>query len=202
MKRIACVAALALLAGCAGKIDYTPPTTTPTQNSKEIARPRSEVWNELVPALSKNFFVVNTIDKSSGLINISYSGDPEKYVDCGQIHSYVKNARGERNYTFNGAAAHENYEVLNNNGLFGVVRSVDLDGRMNIVLEEPSPGRTLITVNARYVLTVKATINDMQGHSSNLSEPISFNTGGEGHGQTITCRPNGAFEREILDLVH
>jgi hypothetical protein len=202
VKRVACVAALVFLAGCAGKIDYVPPTAAPTSNSKEMSRPRSAVWDELVPALSKNFFVVNTIDKSSGLINISYGGDPEKYVDCGQVHSYVKNARAERNYDFNGAVAHVNYEVLQNAGLFGVDRSVDLDGRMNIVIEEPSPGHTVMTVNARYVLTVKATINDMQGHSSNLSEPLSFNTGGAGHGRTITCRPNGEFEREILALVH
>jgi hypothetical protein len=73
---------------------------------------------------------------------------------------------------------------------------------MNVVLEEPSPGRTLMTVNARYLLTIRATGNDLQGHNYSINEPISFNTGGAGHGQTITCRPNGEFEREILALVH
>ena len=85
------------LAGCAGKVDYIRPTTQISlgQNTKLIQKPRDAVWATSVPALSKQFFVINNLDKTSGLINLSYSGDPEKYIDCGRITSFVKNAQGE-----------------------------------------------------------------------------------------------------------
>jgi len=203
MKRAVVVCAVIMLASCTGKVDYAPPVSQDAENSKTISKPKDAVWAELIPALSKNFFVVNTIDKSSGLINISYSGDPEKYIDCGRVHSYVTNLRGERNYDFNGAAAHADYEVMNNGVLLQIDRTVDLDGRMNIVVEEQGPKQSLITVNTRYILTLHATARDVNGRVGILNpETITFNTGGSGRGQKITCVPNGEFERSVLALVN
>jgi hypothetical protein len=115
MRTVLATLVVAVLAGCAGKVDYIRPTmhTTPGQNTKLIQKPRDAVWAASVPALSKQFFVINNLDKSSGLINISYSGDPEKYIDCGRITSFVKNAQGERTYDFAGAKAQQNYEIMN-----------------------------------------------------------------------------------------
>jgi hypothetical protein len=202
MKRFLVLALIGLSSCVSGNSDYTQPSAVAGPNSKTIAKSKDQVWAELVPALSKNFFVVNTIDKSSGLINISYGGDPEKYVDCGRTHTYVKNAAGERTYDFRTASARQNYEMFLNNTLLRINRNVDLDGRMNIVVEEQERSRTLLTVNARYVISIKALVSDYAGHSDTATNTINFNTGGTGHGQTITCIPNGEFERQILGLVN
>src|SRR3954449_382638 len=97
---ITVIAAVFLLASCvSGEQKYSPSTLYANQtNTKIIAKSKDQVWDSFIPALSSKFFVINNIDKASGLINVSYSGDPEKYVDCGQQHSSVKNARGERTY--------------------------------------------------------------------------------------------------------
>ena len=100
------------IAGCGAvqsRIDYAPPSRAIAQNAnvKVIKRSRDDVWSAAVPALGKQFFVINNIEKASGLMNVSYNGDPEKYIDCGRITSYVKNLRGERNYEFAGAKAHQ-----------------------------------------------------------------------------------------------
>src|SRR5690554_3895515 len=110
---------LTVLTGCAGKLDYHRPTTpVAMQNEKVIKKSRDQVWDDAVPALGKQFFVINNLDKSSGLINVSYSGDPERYVDCGRINSYVKNARGERTYDFSASSAAQQYEIMVNGHLF------------------------------------------------------------------------------------
>ncbi|UUZ73433.1 hypothetical protein LP415_09480 [Polaromonas sp. P1(28)-8] len=105
MKAVIALLGITFLAGCAGKVDYIRPTTkaTPGSNVKILNRPREAVWTAAVPELGKRFFVINNLDKASGLINISYSGDPEKYIDCGRITSFVKNAKGERTYEFPGS---------------------------------------------------------------------------------------------------
>lgn len=195
------------LAACAGKVEYTPPrSTTKTVNSTTVDRSKDETWASFIPRLGKEYFVINNLDKDSGLINISYSGNPQKYVDCGYIHSYVKNAAGERNYRFSASSPNASYEVLTDT-LYRVNRNMSLDGRVNIVLEEIGAEQTLITVNTRYVLTKSGTFSTVQGQSANFSDTIHFNSGGEGsfpnpgNTQQTRCLANGQLEKEILGLL-
>jgi hypothetical protein len=97
------------LAGCvSGAAQYSAPAAYHTNlNTVVVAHQRDAAWQAAVPKLSKEFFVINTIDKSSGIVNISYSGDPSKYVDCGRIHTEVKDIHGERVYDFAAASASE-----------------------------------------------------------------------------------------------
>jgi hypothetical protein len=84
---------LVSLTACAGKVEYLRPNIgVPIANTRAVDMSRDELWTRLIPELGKRFFVINNLDKASGLINISYTGDPELYVDCGRITSYVKNA--------------------------------------------------------------------------------------------------------------
>lgn len=205
------VIAISALAGCAGKVDYIRPNTTAIQgqNVKIIEKPRDVVWSAGVPALSKQFFVINNLDKSSGLINLSYSGDPEKYIDCGRITSFVKNAQGERTYDFAGAKAQQNYEIMNPSvGLFFIDRRMSLEGRVNLIFEEVGPTTTRVTANTRYVVSRTQTIRSAAGgFPHNSSDSISFNSGSSApfpsnrEGQYAECAAKGVLEQEVLAAV-
>jgi hypothetical protein len=198
------------VAGCAGKVDYLRPTTQVQRsaNVKTIDKHRDAVWNASVPELGKQFFVINNLDKASGFINVSYTGDPERYIDCGRIISFVKNARGERTYDFPGARAQESYEIMNNQGLFFIDRQMSLDGRVNLVFEELSPTQTRVTANTRYVVkreqTVRAAANNI---AQSRTESISFNSGSgasfpsNDDGRGAECISNGVLEKEILSAI-
>jgi hypothetical protein len=200
-----------LLSGCAGKVNIIRPTTprNAINNFKIIDKPRDAVWNSSVPGLGKQFFVINNLDKSSGFINVSYNGDPEKYVDCGRVTSYVKNARGERTYDFPGAKAQQQYEVMYENQLFFVNRGVSLEGRINLVFEEVSPRQTKVTANTRYIVQRQVAVTAMANNitQSNV-DSISFNTGNSGlfapnkNGQILECVATGALEQEILAVIN
>ncbi len=202
---------VSFFAACAGRFQYFPPTTNPLpHNSVTISMSKDEFWKRIIPALGKSFFVINNLDKDSGIINVSYSGDPEKYVDCGQVNSYVKNARGERVYDFPAARAHQTYEVMDmehGGGLFFIERRMNLEGRINIIIEEISSKTCQITVNTKYVLTKSITARNVQGASSNFSDTISFVSGqqarfpGSGSFSGTLCQPNGKLEQEILAIL-
>lgn len=172
-----------------------------------INKPRDSVWNAAVPQLGKRFFVINNLDKASGLINISYSGDPEKYVDCGRIVSFVKNARGERTYDFPGARAQQHYEVMTGNGLFFHDRRVQLEGRVNLIFEELGPSSTRVTASTRYVVQRTQTVRNVEGRTQTGTHSVSFNTGGEASfpavadGRATECAATGEIEREILSIL-
>lgn len=203
---------LMLIAGCAGKLQYTPPTMVPTtQNSIKIDKGKEDLWKSIIPALGKSFFVINTLDKSSGIINVSYSGDPEKYVDCGRINSYLRNARGERTYNFPASRAQQSYEVMDMDhgaGLIFVERKMNLEGRINIIIEEISTTTSQITINTKYVLTKSGMFRNVQGASKQFTDTISFVSGqqgsfpgGSGANAGTICQPNGFLEQEILAIL-
>ena len=202
MHRIAAIILIVLLAGCAGKVTYTPPGEAGSiRNTRTVQMPDAQVWSNLVRGLSKKFFVINNMDKSSGLINLSYSGDPSKYVDCGQMNSFVENARGKRSYIFDAASRHEIYETLLNGTLLNWDRTVGLEGRMNVLLTPLTTGSTRVRVNVRYILQLHAVASTPMGQVvGNFSKTITFDTGSPGRGIEITCQSTGELEREVLDL--
>lgn len=199
------------LSACAGKVDYIRPISQvdSSANVKIIDKPREVVWNASVPELGKQFFMINNLDKSSGLINVSYNGEPEKYIDCGRITSYVKNARGERTYDFAGAKGQQTYEIMQpGTGLFNIERKMSLEGRVNLVFEELSPNQTRVTANTRYVVQRQQVVrNTANNFPQTKSDSISFNSGGgtsfpaAADGRAAECVATGALEREILSAV-
>ena len=197
------------LTGCAGKHDYINPTSeAKLNNSIVIDRSKDEVWKELIPELGKHFFVINNLDKASGLINISYSGDPEAYIDCGRVVSYVQNLKGERTYDFPAARAQQTYEVMDGRGLWLISRNMTLEGRMNLVFEEMTPNQTRVTANTRYIVTRNMS-QQLGGTTlpSIKTDTISINSGQsagfanpDGSVRPI-CLPNGKFEADVLALI-
>jgi hypothetical protein len=210
MKFVIVAAAAALLAGCAGKQEYIRPTPAGAmENTKIIDRPRSEVWDKAVPQLGKQFFVINNLDKSSGLINLSYSGDPAKYIDCGRVISFVKNAQGERTYNFAGAQAQMEYEMMvDGTTLIFLNRRVDLDGRVNLIFEDVDGQKTRVTANTRYAVKRDFGVRDVHGNSRSFSDSVNFNSNGRAQFaerkviEGAECRPTGDLEREILNSIN
>jgi len=204
MKQILVLVALVvLICGCAGKVEYLQPTQTyKTINSVTVNKPKADVWKQIIPSLGSSFFVINNLDKESGFINVSYSGNPEKYVDCGVIDSYVKNARGERRYNFPASSAYKEYETMQNGqNLLFIKRKMNLEGRINIVVQEVSVNSTLVTVNIKYILTKDIFLSNPQRQSHHMSDSISFNTNGSASfPQQTTCYATGALEQEMLNL--
>jgi len=143
------------------------------------------------------------MDKESGFINVSYSGNPEEYVTGGDLNFEFSNLRGDRKYQFPATRAFAQYETMIDGSLCFITRKLDLDGRMNILLSETNSLTTAVSVNTRYILSMNVTGTDVMGRSLQPhQETISFNTGqsGKSTGGGIYYS-NGKFEKTILDLI-
>ncbi len=191
-----------------GKLKYLPPSPlTENTNSKVIEKPRDLVWDAAVPALGRQFFVINNMDRSSGFINLSYSGDPERYIDCGRITSVVENARGMRTYDFPASRAQQAFEVKEGPGLFMVQRKLALEGRINLIFEVLGPKSTRVTASTHYIVSKSVTFQQFGANlpPQTTSDSISFNSGGSatfaGKAPATQCIPTGRLEEEILAAV-
>ena len=162
----------------------------------------------MVPALAKKFFVINNIDKESGLINLSYSGNPANFIDCGRIKSYVKNARGERTYDFPAARDHQVYEVMDEHGLWFADRTMTLEGRINLIFEKVGPNSTRVTANTRYVVVRSVTAQKAgtripltAAYTINFDSGSGANFPANAKGIGVRCIATGDLEKEVLSLI-
>jgi hypothetical protein len=196
-----------LLAGI-GCVNHRTTYTQPKKdyvidNSIVVKQPKEEVWKKLIAGLSGRFFVINNMDKESGFVNLSYSGDPSKYVDCGELYYFFENARGPREYRFAGSSPTASYETMVNGMLCRVDRSMSLEGRINIIVQ-PDGDTTRVSVNVRYVLTKKSQFLPVMGYPPPLSvETIQFDSKGSqvAYQAGTTCGPTGLLESEILSIL-
>ncbi len=192
--------------GCATGDITRIPSTRPAKvvNSAIVQMSKDQAWAKLLSGLSGSFFVVNNIEKSSGFLNVSYGGNPEEYVDGGEVIFTVSNLRGKREYKFPASRGRAQYEAMVNGTLCGILRQLELDGRVNVLLEEQSPTSTKVTVNVRYVLTLKVSGQTVTGQTLTPSqETIAFNTGQTGSISNGTeFRATGKLEQSILDLLY
>lgn len=204
------LAMVCMVDGCAfGSASYVQPA--PVQDidiERVVDAPRDQVWDHSIPELAKHFFVINNIDKSSGLINLSFSGNPEQYIDCGRIHSEVLAPSEDETYDFPAARESQAYELVSDGVVRHVNRTMSLDGRVNIILQEIDGGTTRVRVNTRYVVTRNLSQHLAGEYPSISTDTIQFNSNGSSwfpagpDGVATICHANGSIEKAILELVH
>lgn len=226
--RVAFIGLAIALTGCATQgtstNQYTDGVKQKIENELIVESPYAAVWDSLVKDLAKSFYVINNIDKESRIINVSFSSpDPEDYVDCGraartfregdQVERYDYAVAGRS--SFKVAAPRQEHPAFSN---FAVLtRTPQLEGRANIYLAPVagSPNKTTVSVNTRYVLTVRVTAQAFAKHISGSIHPrgqvpehtqnFTFNTNStysiDGGGVRVTCSAKGKLESEVLAFV-
>lgn len=197
-----------LLTACAGgeRTYKQPGTAIAAPYSVLVDRPLDEVWRRTVPRIGAQFFVINNLDKESGLMNVSYSGDPTRYVDCGHIRSSITNIHGTQPFDANPAAPASAYQFMSGIHWVFVQRRTSLEGRINLIFQPVTPASTRVTANARYVMT-----HDVEAHRHTDTIPtrnhhvLTFDSSSEaqidtGFEKGLSCRPTGQLERSLLEL--
>jgi hypothetical protein len=217
-----------IITGCAtiGQSDYysTQPADIVIKNELILDDEFDIVWDRLVKKLASGFYVINNIDKSSRIINVSFaSNTPDKYVDCGTTHRTYERGSEYTKYDYK-VASSCNYKMAKAGGVYGnlpvtlfISRKASLDGRVNIYVA-PIENGTLVTVNCKYVLTIKM---DGYGQLENAFGSVAYsekmptqtssvtaNTNSSGFANwgdyknqvEVKCISLGILEAEILDF--
>lgn len=201
-KILGLVAIAAAVSGCAtSSIDYRRPAGTTIENTKKVSKNFDKAWDDLVRQLSADFFVINNIDKSSRLINVSFSSShPSEFIDCGSTTRRFSNARGDQVYNYLPADSSQ-FSVVNDQHIaFNAVRTTKLEGRVNVYVA-PGQDGTDISVNTKYVFTVDFKAVGFDGRPGGTqSATFDFSTKSPHSSPELTCFAKGTLESKILDM--
>jgi hypothetical protein len=191
---------LAGVASCAAperpELDYLPPSGQPAAARSAFVRQQPWlVWGNILDHLQQQGVRVTAADEAAGLIVVTYSGDPEPYVDCGWIVIY------ESDEFERVPAARSEASFLRRRGgeVVSLERDLALDARMTVEVE-PSGDDAIVRADSTYVLT--KTIE-----ASEEDEPIHAETIQLASGQSDTftagtrCQPTGELERLVFDAL-
>jgi hypothetical protein len=217
-----------LVSGCATlgvqSVDHTPLSLIPVKNEKTINLKFDEVWGDLVGDFSKTSYVINNIDKQSGLINVSFrfTKGISNYVDCGTSNRQFSLGKIQQNINFktaDGISYFRNAEQQQRepNTIYYEMFVIPLlEGKANILVV-PSGEGTKVSVNARYTWSMRGEYDTYMYmplyKSHNIMNPpgrrqvtsmlpeVSFNTSQFGEEGGLKCASTGKFETDILGLL-
>lgn len=190
MKRpISVLFALSLLTGCGVTTpEYTAPQSSAESVTTSVIMDESynEAWDKLINFTSARFFAIDNYEKESGLMTLTFSSEPERFVECGTIST-------------DGPPAYEGDYV---EWFDEQPATINLSGRMNLTVQETGEEQTKVKVNVRYIVTV--------GNAAGAEfYAWTFNTGGSdtqqvrannfGATQTRTCMPTYEAEKVIVE---
>lgn len=204
-KNIVLIIPLLLIYGCGttSNINYVEPKVISPQTNITLAATKDTIWPKLVKNLSSNFFVINNLEKDSGLINVSFSSStPEDYMTCGKSTRYFKNLRGENTYVYDPIET-TSYSTTSGNFAYNVRRTSNLDGRANIYVSDTGP-ETDVSVNVIYNANVTVNAYDFITGNFLQRETYNFTPSSKSpymNGE-VTCVTNGSIERKLLELVN
>lgn len=164
-KTLAALGVAAVLAGCAapggppastgsGGVQYRQPEAAPESRfSRTVDKPREAAWKALAAGVEKSPFTLQSANREGGAMTLMYSGDPERYVDCGRVVSQVKQSGAKREYDFPASRAHQRYEIAGKKGVYVVERKMALDAKVQLVLDEAGAHRSRARAKGYYTLT-------------------------------------------------
>ena len=210
-----------------GTSGYSRVPASPTKVENEITLDRSfeEAWDRLVKGLAKSFYVINNIEKSSRIINVSFSTEsPQEFIDCGKSQRTYQRGNDQREFVYD-IASTSSYQLADKGGAYGqfpvthyLKRATSREGRVNIYVA-PEGQKTIVSVNSRYIFTVRISgisvtenafgkpISQVpippapHSHSFNTNQPNMTDWGPPGNPEYVTCYSTGKLERDILNLI-
>jgi len=188
---------LGVMVGC-GTVKYNIPHDKPLGSERKIVinKGKDAVWNKLLQGVAEKFFSINNIEKDSGFINLSFRADnAELYVNCGDyvvINKKIPVADCS-------ISKHGRYS----SGIW-VFKSceTDVDGRVNILIQEISKNKSFIFVDIRFVVRHSTNLwNSWNGSSMYNNAEIVFDSNNTGTNNGITCVSTGVLEKEVLSII-
>lgn len=159
---------------------YSPPTLYDTQQIEGYTLNKNfdTVWSALIEYISGSFFGIESFEKESGLLTLSFgSSDPSEFIDCGNV------------------------EVGNYNGpfvdVFDTFPAADsrLTGKMNLFVKKIGLNKTKIFVKSRYVFFANdGAVSQTWSFDTNGSDTKSMNAL-----PSVTCKSTNKAEKTILE---
>lgn len=180
--------------GCSSKISptYTPPSEYNESTARIFNAPYDKVWKAAVDSIGKSFFVLENIEKDSGIMSLSFSSKrPSDFIDCGTTVDNGTLQGKEYSFPYTNTDTQIIKWMTINDIPVQCLRKLSFNGKSNIIINKISTNKTSVNVNTRYIVMVNYTYS--------LPYQVGFNTFYKDHivnaEMVFTGEEKGTFEQ-------
>lgn len=202
---------VALGGGCSiNKIsmDMTSPPEYDIQETKIYRKPYDKVWKAVVESIGSSYFVLENIEKDSGILSLSFSTQtPKDLIDCGTVIETGTIQMQKYSLTYDGTETNLVKKLVTKNGIPGEsLRKFSLSGKANVLVQSVGKNETKVTVKTRYVVELGYT-HYIQGALAPVKTLNTMHFTGKETGQfdtnmnipSLQCRSKGTLEMSIFN---
>lgn len=221
MRTVVALGFAAILAGCAAPggvppagggvsggsgVQYRQPEAAQEfRFSRTLDKPRDRAWKTLSAGVEKSHFTLQSANREGGSLTLAYTGDPERYVDCGRVVSRLKQGKTKREYDFPASRAHQSYEIVGKKGVYVVDRKMVLEARVQLVLDDAGANRTRARAKGYYTLNRTLSVRKAgTAGGDTTTDSVHFESDTPGTfqmGGGTVCRATGKLEADALGLI-
>lgn len=195
---------LILLVGCTSYVHKKPEEVTIT-NEKTLNQPINKVWSALFNQLYNESFTVNSIDKTTHTIVVSFKTDrPVNYIDCGIVKTnYRTSDKVNHPYMYNYADS-TSYLHDHNGKPYKADVTSNLEAKITAKVSPEGNTNSTATINVDYKLIRKTTSTDETDKTSSFTkqEVFDFTSTKPYKSEKISCTSTGAIEHNLLDSLN
>jgi hypothetical protein len=173
--------------------------------TRVFTKPLNEVWQTGIVALTLRSFVIQRVDPSAAVLEASYGGDAQSYVDCGELEAVELGAHSGRSYRFPAVKAIQHYQVLRGGSLASVRRRVSLQADIRLTFETLRADLTRVRAKVQYLITQNVSQQSSYEDTPDVTtDTLSFSSGQRafmpdaGGGTSLECNSTGRLERDAL----
>ena len=157
MKRLFLLLTVPLIFGCAkpgvSKYEFIPSDINKVKHEIVLNQSFDETWDALVENLTSSFYVINNIEKSSRIINVSFSSnEPEEFIECGESIRHYERGKESQDYRYKFSES-TSYKIAGKTNISSpmttyIDRETNLEGRINIYVA-PFKEKTKIKIRVQ-----------------------------------------------------
>lgn len=201
-----------VIIGCSSKINSicSQPNEYPESTTRIFDAPYDKVWKAAVDSIGKSFFVLENIEKDSGIMSLSFSSkNPSDFIDCGTTFESGKLHGKDYSLTYDNTDTQLIKWITINDIPIQGNRTLNLNGKSNIIINKISSNKTSVSINTRYVVSLN--------YVYSLPYQVGFNTFYKEHAvnyemvftgsekgifkRGMTCVSKKTLEKNILDNI-
>lgn len=171
---------------------YIPPSQiAEPKQSITIDTDFNTVWNKTIAYVGDTFFVIDNVEKDSGLINLSFSAsDPRQFIDCGKCNITSGKDSGQ---TVEEATPQFQFNQCN--------FTTKLSGKINIIVTKIDDHKTKIKINTRYVVNRLITCPGPHNIPITKAADLTFTSNSTGSFGDLVCGPKNTLETMLIDNI-
>lgn len=189
-----------VIIGCSSKINsnYSQPNEYTESTTRIFNASYDKVWKAAVDSIGKSFFVLENIEKDSGIMSLSFSSkNPSDFIDCGTTVDSGKLHGKDYSLSYSNTDTHLMKWLTLNDIPVQCARGLKFNGKSNIIVNKISTDKTSVNVNTRYIVALTYTCS--------LPYQVGFNTfykeQSVNYEMVFTGNERGTFEQGGMSCV-